>query len=221
GLDLECPPGKVTALVGESGSGKTTLTSLLFRFYEPQSGQILVNDREIHEIARTSLRENMAIVPQEPILFTGPLMDNLRYGDLDASDEQVFAAAKAANVHVFAEDLPKGYDTVIGERGITLSGGQRQRVAIARALLRDPKILVLDEATSALDAKSEALVQEALQHLMQGRTTLVIAHRLSTVKDADQIAVLDRGRIVEVGTHDQLIQSGGRYSELHNALPLG
>jgi subfamily B ATP-binding cassette protein MsbA len=148
-------------------------------------------------------------------------MENLRYGDLNASDEQVFAAARAANVHVFAEELPDGYATVIGERGITLSGGQRQRVAIARALLRDPKILVLDEATSALDAKSEALVQEALQHLMQGRTTLVIAHRLSTVKDADQIAVLDRGRIVEVGTHDQLIQGGGRYSELHNALPLG
>lgn len=213
-FQLELEPGKVTALVGPSGAGKSTVASLLFRFYEPQSGQIEINGVSLSKIRRQSLRSHVGIVPQEPILFSGTLMENLRYGRVDATDEEVFRAAEMANVDEFAARLPNGYETAIGERGVTLSGGQRQRVAIARAILKDPRVLILDEATSALDNRSEALVREALDRLMAGRTTLVIAHRLSTIQHADRIAVLSDGCIVEAGTHESLLRSGGVYADL-------
>jgi subfamily B ATP-binding cassette protein MsbA len=215
GLSLEVPAGKVTALVGASGSGKTTLAALLYRFYEPQGGCIRIDGVPIREIRRRDLREHIGLVPQEPILFNGTIRENIRYGRLEATDAEVEAAARAANVSEFIAPLPAGYETVLGERGITLSGGQRQRIAIARAVLKDPRILVLDEATSALDTRSEALVREALERLMQGRTTLVIAHRLTTIQDADQIAVIADGQIAELGTHAELLQLGGRYAALH------
>lgn len=211
-------PGKVTALVGPSGSGKTTVASLLYRFYEPQTGSILVDGVDIRTMRRQELREHIGIVPQEPVLFSATLRDNIRFGRLDATPEEIEAAATAANVHEFARQLPDGYDTLIGERGITLSGGQRQRVAIARAVLKDPSILVLDEATSALDTRSEALVREALDRLMAGRTTLVIAHRLSTIQDADCIAVLTNGELAESGTHEELLMRGGHYATLHDII---
>ncbi|CAN5576891.1 ABC transporter ATP-binding protein [soil metagenome] len=214
-LNLTLPAGKVTALVGPSGAGKTTVSSLLYRFYEPKSGSISIDGVAIDHVKRTSLRENIGIVPQEPVLFNGTLRENIRYGRLNATDEEIAVAALDANVAEFVASMPDGYDTMIGERGITLSGGQRQRVAIARAVLKDPRILILDEATSALDNKSEALVKDALDRLMKGRTTLIIAHRLSTVQGADQIAVLADGKIVETGTHDDLIGKGGRYAELY------
>jgi subfamily B ATP-binding cassette protein MsbA len=219
GLNLNLPAGKVTALVGHSGGGKTTLGSLLYRFYEPQAGEISIGATPIKSIRRKELREHIGIVPQDTILFNATIRENIRYGKLHASDEEVEVAAKAANVEEFVSGFPEGYETVVGERGITLSGGQRQRVAIARVLLKDPQILILDEATSALDTKSEALVREALERAMEGRTTMVIAHRLTTIQHADQIAVLDDGRIVELGTHAELIKQGGRYTELHNLMP--
>ncbi|HWD40502.1 MAG TPA: ABC transporter ATP-binding protein [Fimbriimonas sp.] len=215
GLCLEIPAGKVTALVGPSGSGKTTLASLFYRFYEPQAGVISVNGEPIDRIRRLALRENVGIVPQDPILFNGTIRENIRYGRLDASDAEIEQAARDANVEEFVAGFPHGYETQIGERGITLSGGQRQRVAIARALLKDPRILILDEATSALDNRSEALIREALDRLMEGRTTMVIAHRLSTVRSADQIAVVAEGRILETGTHAELLGKGGTYAELY------
>lgn len=217
-FSLEIPAAKVTALVGKSGAGKTTVSSLLFRFYEPQGGEILIDGVPVRNIRRVGLRENIGLVPQEPILFNGTIRENIRYGRLDASDEDVERAAKDANVDEFVAGFPAGYETVVGERGITLSGGQRQRVAIARALLKDPKILVLDEATSSLDSRSESLVRQALDRLMVGRTTLVIAHRLSTVKTADQIAVVDDGRVAELGTHQELLDRNGLYAELNNLL---
>lgn len=214
-FSLRLSAGKVTALVGESGSGKTTAAGLLYRFYEPQSGGISIDGVPVTQIKRHELREHIGLVPQDTILFNGTIQENIRYGDLNASDEMVEEAAKAANVHEFVQGFPQGYQTIIGERGITLSGGQRQRVAIARAILKNPKILVLDEATSALDSRSEALVREALENLMAGRTTLVIAHRLSTVQNADQIAVLSAGQVTETGTHQALLAQGGRYAALH------
>jgi subfamily B ATP-binding cassette protein MsbA len=214
-LNLELPAGKVTALVGASGGGKTTVASLLYRFYEPQGGEILIDGVSITDIRRQDLREHIGLVPQDTILFNGTVRENIHYGRLEATPEDVELAAKAANVHEFVQGFAQGYETTIGERGITLSGGQRQRVAIARAILKNPKILVLDEATSALDSRSESLVREALENLMSGRTTLVIAHRLTTVQNADQIAVLDQGQIIETGTHRELLGIGGRYSELH------
>jgi subfamily B ATP-binding cassette protein MsbA len=214
GLSLEVPAGKITALVGASGAGKTTLASLLYRFYEPQSGDILIDGVSVRRIRRQELRENIGLVPQEPILFNGTIRDNIRYGRLEATDAEIEEAARIANVEEFITPLPKGYDTVLGERGITLSGGQRQRVAIARAVLKNPRILVLDEATSALDTRSEMLVREALERLMQNRTTLVIAHRLTTIQNAHQIALIEAGQVAVIGRHDDLLREEGRYAAL-------
>ncbi len=216
GIDLDIAPGEIIALVGPSGAGNSTLFNLIPRFYDPTSGVISVDDYDIKTVTQRSLREQIAIVPQESMLFGGNIRDNIRYGKLDATDEEIIAAAQAANAHEFITELPNGYDTVVGERGIKLSGGQRQRVAIARALLKDARILLLDEATSSLDSESENEVQEALGRLMQGRTTIIIAHRLSTIRVAHRIAVLDKGQLVELGTHDELLaKPDGLYAHLY------
>jgi len=215
-LSFAAQPGQMIALVGPSGSGKTTIANLIPRFYDPVGGYITIDDVNIKEITLTSLREQIGIVPQETFLFNGTIYDNILYGDLSASREAVIAAAKTANAHQFILEMPKGYETPIGERGSTLSGGQRQRIAIARAVLKNPQILVLDEATSALDTESEVLVQEALNKLMAGRTSLVIAHRLSTILQADLILVMEKGVIVESGTHHELMNRDGLYSKLYH-----
>ncbi|HBT16340.1 MAG TPA: ABC transporter ATP-binding protein [Firmicutes bacterium] len=216
-IDFEIKPGEVVALVGPSGAGKTTIADLIPRFYEPTKGQIVLDGKDIKEIDLVSLRTQIGIVPQETILFSGTLRNNIRYGRLEAAEEEIIEAARAANAHDFIFKLPNGYDTVVGERGVGLSGGQRQRIAIARAILKNPRILILDEATSALDTESEVLVQEALNRLMKSRTTLVIAHRLSTIKNADKIIVLSNGKIVETGTHNQLMEMGGIYYSLYKS----
>jgi len=207
--------GRTTALVGPSGAGKTTLVSLVARFYDPTDGRITLDGHDLRDLTVRSVREKIAVVPQEPILFATTVADNIRYGRLDAPDAQLFAAAQAANATEFIERLPERYETIVGERGVKLSVGQRQRIAIARALLRDSPVLLLDEATSSLDNESEYLVQEALARLMLGRTTIVIAHRLTTVERADRILVLDRGRIVEDGTHPELIAAKALYWRLY------
>jgi len=215
GIDLEITCGEIVALVGSSGSGKTTLGSLVPRFYEPTGGAILIDGQDIRDCTLRSLRGQIGFVSQDTVLFDETVRYNIAYGRAEATDEQVVAAATAAYAHEFIERLPDGYRTVIGENGVKLSGGQRQRLAIARAILRNPPILILDEATSALDSESEQVVQMALANLMQNRTTLVIAHRLSTVQNAHRIVVLDRGRIVESGSHEALLQRGGLYRRLH------
>jgi len=214
-IDLSCLPGEVIALVGPSGAGKTTLVSLLPRFWDPDRGQILVDGVDIRSLRLAELRSAIAIVPQDPALFSGTIRENIAYARPGASMQDVEAAARAAHAHEFVERLPDRYETVVGERGIKLSGGQRQRVAIARAILKDPVILILDEATSSLDTESERLIEDALSRLLVGRTTLIIAHRLSTVRRADRLVVLDRGRIVEEGNHSELLELGGLYARLY------
>lgn len=213
-LSLKVADGQVLALVGPSGAGKTTLFELLQRFYDPQSGQVRIAGRDVKQFEPSQLREYMALVPQQPTLFSQDVMHNIRYGRPDASDEEVMLAAKKAHAHEFIMALPDGYHSFLGERGVRLSGGQRQRIAIARAILKDPAILLLDEATSALDSESEHHVQQALEQLMQGRTTLIIAHRLSTIQHADSIAVLDGGRLVDQGSHAALLESCELYQRL-------
>lgn len=214
-VNLAVAAGEVVAVVGSSGSGKTTLVSLVPRFYEPTEGAVLIDGLDIREATLASLRAQIGIVSQATVLFDESVRNNIAYGRQGATAEQVVAAAKAAYAHDFIERLPEGYDTLIGENGVKLSGGERQRLAIARAILRDPPLLILDEATSSLDSESERIVQLALANLMQHRTTLVIAHRLSTVQRADRIVVLDRGRIVETGRHEELLRAGGLYQRLH------
>jgi ATP-binding cassette, subfamily B, heavy metal transporter len=213
-VSFEVPAGAKVAVVGASGAGKSTLARLLYRFYDVSGGAVLVNGVDIRDATQSSLRAAIGIVPQDTVLFNDTVYYNIRYGRPDAAREEVIAAAQAAHIHAFIESLPDGYEARVGERGLKLSGGEKQRVAIARAILKNPRILIFDEATSALDSKSEKSIQAELNRIARGHTTLVIAHRLSTVMDADQILVVDRGRIVERGTHRELLQSGGHYSQM-------
>jgi len=215
-LSLRVPPGKTVAIVGPSGAGKSTISRLLYRFYEVSAGRILIDGQDISEVTQTSLRAAIGMVPQDTVLFNDTIRYNIRYGRPDATDEEVEAAARMAQIHDFVISLPKGYDSMVGERGLKLSGGEKQRVSIARTILKGPPILILDEATSALDSFTEHQIQEALKKVSENRTTLVIAHRLSTVVDADEIIVLDKGQVAERGTHDALLAEGGVYAAMWN-----
>jgi ATP-binding cassette subfamily B protein len=213
-VNLEIPAGARVAIVGPSGSGKSTLVKLLFRFHDPTEGRILIDGVDLRQLSADTRRRVFAIVPQEPVLFNDSIAANIRFGKPDATLEEIEAACRQANIHELIASLPEGYQTVVGERGVKLSGGEKQRVAIARAIVRDPKILVFDEATSNLDSHSEQIIQQSLERLAAGRTTVVIAHRLSTIVDSDVIYVIDRGHLVEAGTHDELLMRGGLYSRL-------
>ena len=215
-VSLTAEPGQMIALVGPSGSGKSTIANLIPRFYDIDSGSISIDGYDVREVTTDSLREQIGLVPQETMLFSTTVMENIRYGRLDATDEEIIEASKAANADEFIQELPEGYNTKIGERGLNLSGGQRQRLAIARAILKNPRVLILDEATSALDTESEKIVQDALDKLMVGRTSFVIAHRLSTIFNADQIFVVENGHVIEHGTHEELLAKDGLYSNLYN-----
>ena len=213
-LNLQIKAGQRVGLVGHSGAGKSTLINLIQRFYDIQSGEILIDGQNIARVTQSSLRRNIAVIPQDTSLFHRSIMDNIRYGRLDASDEEVLEAAKKAHAHGFIEELPEGFETHVGERGVKLSGGQRQRIAIARAILKDAPILILDEATSALDSESEQEIQAALQNLMADKTVIAIAHRLSTIQNLDRLLVMKEGRIIEDGAHGALLAGGGVYQKL-------
>jgi ATP-binding cassette subfamily B protein len=213
-ISFEVEPGETVALVGPSGAGKSTIIQLLLRFFDPQNGAILFDGINLSDLTRSAFRKRMAVVPQDPVIFAASVRDNIRFGRPDATDEEVLKAAQAAAAAEFIKKLPQGFDTYVGERGVLLSGGQKQRIAIARAILRDAPVLLLDEATSALDAESERAVQMAVDELARDRTTLIVAHRLATVKKADRILVLDQGGVVATGTHDDLVGQGGLYARL-------
>ena len=213
-FDLHIAAGQRVGLVGHSGAGKTTFVSLLLRQYDLGAGAIEIDGQNIAKVTQDSLRENIAVVPQEPLLFHRSIRENIAYGNPEASEEEIMAAAKQAQAHDFIMTLPDGYDTLVGERGVKLSGGQKQRVAIARAMLKDAPILVLDEATSALDSESEVAIQKALETLMEGKTVIAVAHRLSTLRKMDRIIVLEDGKIIEDGTHEELSQASGTYQKL-------
>ena len=214
-IDLELEPGKTVALIGHTGSGKTTLAGLVPRFYDVQSGRVTVDGADIREVTLSSLRREIGVIAQDPFLFSATVRENIAFGRPDATDEEVEQAARLAQAHEFVAELPEGYETVIGERGITLSGGQRQRLAIARALVVDPRMLILDDATASVDATTEAKIRVGLREAMRGRTTMIIAHRLSTIALADEIVVLDDGRSSARGTHDDLIGTSGVYREIY------